>query len=336
MARIDNGIDVSPTQKEQVLKINEFNETEASILTKSLAPAKTFLIVFGLVLVGFFVGQFVASIFIFIFLLLNGSGLEVMNDPNLLYGSLSQSQLLISQSFYTLVFTFLVPWFYMKIIARKPLKSLFDEFKITPLPLLVTLLATLAFMFVNGYLVEWNANVDLPDFMSGFEKIAREFEDSLAETTKYFTTFNNFGAFILAFIVVAILPGIGEELLFRGLLQNAVHRWSKNAHVAIWASAFLFSAIHLQFYGLVPRMALGALFGYLYVWSGNLWYPILAHMLNNGLSLVLAYMYQLEATDINPDEGEVLTPTETLGAFAICLALLFLFRNYYLKRKSAL
>ena len=348
MARIDNGIDVSLRAKRirsfidkevlvedpESLGSKTIIEKEAVITEIPSSESKSFWVILGLLFAGFFVGQFVATIAMFVFLAINGAGMEVMSDPSSLYEHISLSQVFISQSLYTIFFTILVPWFYMKQLAGKSLNSLFDESEVEPMPFLFTLFATVAFILVNSYIIEWNTNIQLPEFMSGFEKWAKELEETMAETTKLFTTFNNFGAFVLAFIVVAIIPGIGEELLFRGLLQNGLHRWTKNTHVAIWVSAFLFSAIHLQFYGLFPRMALGALFGYLYVWSGNLWYPIIAHITNNGLSLIVAYLYQLKIIEVDPDDPEAFPVPYSIGALIVCSVLLFLFRNYYLKPKS--
>ena len=61
-------------------------------------------------------------------------------------------------------------------------------------------------------------------------------------------------------------------------------------HIAIWITAFIFSAVHMQFYGFVPRMLLGALFGYMFVWTGSLWVPVLMHFVNNGIAVVVNYL----------------------------------------------
>ncbi|MGW8122720.1 CPBP family intramembrane glutamic endopeptidase [Roseivirga echinicomitans] len=335
MARIDNGINISLRgERTDVLKELEDGEI-TTVTTYSENPSKTFWVVLGLMVAGFFVGQFVATMAIAVFAMTNGGGIDVLTNPSALFELVGQSRLLISQSFYTIVFTFLVPWFYMKNLARKPMNVVFGESKTESLPLTLAVLVTIAFVFVNGFIIEWNENIQLPEFMAGFERLARQMEESMAETTEMFTTFDSFGTFLLAFVVVAILPGIGEELLFRGLLQNSLHRWSKNAHIAIWVSAFIFSAIHMQFYGLVPRMVLGALFGYLYVWSGSLWYPIIAHITNNGFALLIAYMYQTEVTDINPDETDSIPGYAGIIALIVVSFLLFVFRNYYLKPKSS-
>ena len=91
-------------------------------------------------------------------------------------------------------------------------------------------------------------------------------------------------------LVLVILPAVGEELVFRGSLQPLLGRILGRPHAAVWVSALIFSAIHGQWLGFVPRFLLGALFGYLALWSGSLWPSVLAHMSNNLLSL-LAYRW---------------------------------------------
>ena len=170
--------------------------------------------------------------------------------------------------------------------------------------------------------------------MSGFEKWAREIEDQLAEATERFTHFNNVGEFIFGLIAISILPGIGEEVMFRGVLQNGLHRLSKNKHLAIWISAFIFGAIHMQFFGLVPRMMLGAVFGYLYVWSGNIWYPIIAHAINNGIGVTMAYATQFSESDINLDDTEAIPVYGQIIAAVFFVVFMVVFRNQYLRSKS--
>ena len=154
----------------------------------------------------------------------------------------------------------------------------------------LTVVIIFSFMIVNTVFIEWNASISLPESWSGFEKWATNLEETMADVTKYLTRFESTQYFVLAIIVVAILPGIGEEVLFRGFLQNIFRRLFVNDHVAIWMAAFLFGAIHFQFYGILPRMLLGALFGYLYLWTGNLLIPILAHFLNNAISLFALFI----------------------------------------------
>jgi membrane protease YdiL (CAAX protease family) len=94
------------------------------------------------------------------------------------------------------------------------------------------------------------------------------------------------GDLLVNFMMIAILPAIGEEFLFRGVLQRLFINWTRNAHVGILVSAFLFSFIHFQFYGFVPRFLLGLYFGYLMFWSASIWVPVAAHLINNGMAVL--------------------------------------------------
>lgn len=195
--------------------------------------------------------------------------------------------------------------------------------------LFLTVVIVISFMVVNSLVAEWNADVQFPDFMSGLESWAREMEDRLQALTTYLTTFESSGYFVLAIIIIAILPAIGEELLFRGLLQNNFVRITGNVHAAVWIAALLFGLLHFQFYGLVPRVLLGALFGYLYAWSGNLLVPITGHFINNGLSLLLLYLYKTGVTDLDVESTEAFPVP-----YVIIFAILTLFLLYYFKRES--
>lgn len=100
----------------------------------------------------------------------------------------------------------------------------------------------------------------------------------------------NFSEFLMALTVAAIAPAVGEELLFRGVLQPRIQESTRDLHIGVWVTAALFSAIHLQFVGFLPRMFLGALLGYSLVWSGSLWLPIILHFVFNAIQIVGAYL----------------------------------------------
>jgi len=310
--RLDNGIELSGGRSGQ----------------------RTFFIVFGLMIAGFFIGQFVSTIFIALFVFINGGGLDAFTNPTTLLESVSQTQFMIAQVFYTIVFTLVTPWFYLKMFTKRTFIDLFPNRETDFTPVVWTVLGTIAFMFFNTLLIEWNAGLSLPEFMSGVEEWMKNTEEQLAETTKMMTTFNSLGSFLLAFVVMAILPGIGEEIMFRGVLQNSLHKWTKNAHIAIWVSGFIFAAIHLQFYGLVPRMMLGVVFGYLYVWSGNLWFPIIAHIANNGIALTISYMYQLNATELDIDDTDTVPKVYSMAGLVIFVAVFYLFKKHFQKPKQ--
>lgn len=216
----------------------------------------------------------------------------------------------------------IAPLFYIWRHEQKQFGRYFGLKNFQQVPAVITVFLVIAFMIVNSVFIEWNLNFQFPDFMSGFGAWAREKEDTLEQLTQYIITFDSVFYFAFVFLVVAILAGIGEELLFRGLIQRQIHRISGNVHVAIWVSAILFSAFHMQFFGFVPRLLLGAFFGYLYVFSGNLWYAILAHAVNNGLTLIMVYLYQSNVTDYDIESTESI-PLISVGIFFIIGSILF-------------
>lgn len=200
--------------------------------------------------------------------------------------------------------------------------------------LLIVVILIFSFMVVNTVFIDWNANIKLPESLAGVEKWANDLEESMKVLTEYLTEFDSVGYFLLAVFVIAVIPGVGEELLFRGFLQNLLKRIFKNDHAAIWVAAFLFSAIHFQFYGFIPRMLLGALFGYLYVWSGNLLVPIVAHFLNNFISLAALYVYQKGLTDIDVESTEALPTVYIIIFSALFVVTLIFFKNYLVKNNT--
>lgn len=164
-------------------------------------------------------------------------------------------------------------------------------------------------------LIEWNAGAHLPDFLKRFdflqrlEALAREKEEAAQLTIKSLTQFTSVTRLLVALLVIAIVPAISEELVFRGVVQRQLVQWTGNHHAGIWLAAAIFSAIHFQFFGFIPRLALGVIFGYLYAWSGNILVPMAAHFTQNAFQLLLLYLVQqraLTTTAFNPDSTESL------------------------------
>jgi uncharacterized protein len=287
-----------------------------------------------LLLLGFMLlGYFVASIlFIAVSPLL---GIEVLDITNLLANPAENPKgadaLLVFQGFVqfmSFVVAPLVMLRFMKVNIEHYL-----NWKKLPIPalLLLTGFLIIFIMPANSLIISWNADLSLPDFMRGFEEWARAKEDELAELTKLIANFATVPRLLAGLLVIAVIPAIGEELVFRGVLQRQVHRWSGNAHVAVWVAAIIFSAIHVQFFGFVPRVLLGALFGYLYLWSGNIWVPIVAHFFNNGFTVFLLYLQQTGAIDYNIESTEPM-PIMTILISAVLSAAVI----YYLYRQFRL
>ncbi len=188
--------------------------------------------------------------------------------------------------------------------------------------LLVLVMSFAASPFIN-FIGEMNANMQLPEWLSGVENWMKNAEESAAELTEAFLKVDTLGGLLFNIFMVAFLPAIGEELLFRGVIQRIFTNWTKNIHWGIWITAILFSAMHMQFYGFVPRMFLGVLFGYLLVWSGSMWLPIIAHFINNGVAVVA--MYMIDKKLLTPDIEEIGSTSDSYYMAVVSIVLITVF-----------
>ncbi|MDR1610124.1 MAG: CPBP family intramembrane metalloprotease, partial [Candidatus Symbiothrix sp.] len=142
----------------------------------------------------------------------------------------------------------------------------------------------LSMIFVLPFLnliTQLNQQMVFPDFLKGVEEYMKTMEENQAKLIESMLHAENIQAFIFNVLVVAVFAAIGEEFLFRGALQRIFANMIRNKHIIIWSVAFIFSFIHFQFYGFVPRLLLGAYFGYLLDYTKNLWIPVLAHFTHN-------------------------------------------------------
>ena len=178
-----------------------------------------------------------------------------------------------------------------------------------------------------------NQQLQLPSFLSGLEKSISDTEKADEQLILLFLKTPRPTDLWINLIVIAIIPALSEELLFRGCVQQLLREGTKNTHVAVWGTAFLFSFIHFQFYGFVPRLLLGGLLGYLFVWSGSLWVPIIAHAFNNGVQIVLAYMHEHGMIQLDITSDQMLPVSVTVIATVICVGLLFVYRRMTIERK---
>lgn len=241
---------------------------------------------------------------------------------------------LILQGSASLIGLIVIPSLYLKGIEQRNVFDFLSGKRMYPLIAAATTLLVISFMVTNSIFIEWNYHFTFPEFLKEFETWAREREVLAEELTKFFTTFSGPGEFLVGVFVIAVLPAIGEELVFRGMIQTELFRASNNHHVAIWTSALLFSAFHMQFFGFVPRMLLGALFGYLYLWSGNLAVAMLAHFVNNGFSLLMMYLNQTGVITMEVDTPEA-APWPALVLFtAVAGALLYYIHQFYRQKNT--
>ena len=176
-----------------------------------------------------------------------------------------------------------------------------------------------------------NQQMELPAFLAPVEEWMRAQEDLAERLTMTLLSDNHVEAIIANLIVIALAAGITEEFLFRGALQRVIGKYTTNPHTVIWIAAALFSAFHLQFYGFLPRMLLGAYFGYLLYWGKSIWLPVFAHFTNNAVAVI-------GMSDSHWKDSEFITgdiPPEHLLDFTLMATaslLLFLLANRLLRR----
>lgn len=309
------------------------NNNKLASLYGGHRPWTAFLVLLLFVFIGMFVGQFIGLLAMLPFA---GVGLEALSSPNFLSDMMTnpayKRAIMIMNASVAICAFIVAPLVYLYAYAKKPLSIFFNNNNIITIPLLLTIFIVVAFMTVNSIFIEWNAKMELPEFLGGFEAWAKRLEEQAQVLTQMMTRFDNKVDFALALIVIGLVPAVGEELLFRGLIQNQLLGIAKNAHVAIWLAAIIFSAFHFQFYGFVPRVLLGALFGYLYYWSGNLLVPIVAHLINNGLTLLLLYMYQHGAIVFDIESETSVPLGNIIFSLVLGVALMVYFRRYFAVR----
>jgi hypothetical protein len=289
--------------------------------------ASSLLVIIGLFLIGFL---FLGSVIQILVMMAAGASVTDFMNSNGDFSKLPNAWLgmIFGQGLGSFMGFIGTAWFYWRIIEKKSWKDL-DFEKVPTLAVFgMVVLIEIAFMGFNGWLQELNQSVSFPESLKNVEVLLKGMEDKLAETTKFFTEFTSFWQFLLAFFVIAVIAGIGEELIFRGLIMRKILLGTGNPHVAIWVSAFIFAAIHFQFYGILPRMMLGVLFGYFYLWTGNIRVPIFAHIFNNGFAITIMYLHNIGIVKADLESMDDV-PLSIVGFSLIAtIGLMFLLKNY--------
>ena len=285
------------------------------------------LLLVAFVLLGLFVGQFIGALFVFVLFdfelskvmqVLSGATVEVPQ---------ARTALLVLQAGGALLGYVVTPLVHQQLIDRTPFTSILSTQNTTKLSLALTGLLVVACLPAIVFLAEWNRNIDFSIFSPAFHNWATAQEENLGELLTFITQFESVSGLLGGLLVIAVLPGLGEEILFRGVLQRRLQSLVGNPHAAIWIAATIFSAIHIQFFGFFPRMLLGALFGYVYYWSGSLWYAIIAHFMYNGTTIVLLYLHQHGVIDTDIDATQSVPWSTAALSVAIGAVLLFIFKR---------
>lgn len=252
------------------------------ILKKTTLAEKIFIIA-ALLVVGLILTAVLSVGIVFI------SKTQDISELNMLRISQITSQLLL--------FVF-PPLIYACLVNEKPIASL--EFNKTKAYWFLLGLAMMyAIMPLNTVFSEWNADLKLPESMKALEEMMKSLQEAAQETTEKMVNVNNIGGLIINLIMIAGLAALGEELLFRSLLQTSLIKICKNAHIGIFIASAVFSFIHFEFYGFLPRLVLGLLLGYMFYFSKSIWVPMLMHFANNGTIVVLYFLNNKGITNID-------------------------------------
>jgi uncharacterized protein len=256
------------------------------------------------------------------------STMDIVNDPSTI--AITKYFQIVSQLgifiFPVLIFAFLDG------------RNIFSYLKMNITPrFIMVIIAALGIIFAMpliNFLAEMNMQMKLPSYLAGVEDWMRSSEDNAGKLTEVFLNVSTVTGFLVNLLMIAIIPAFGEEFLFRGVVQPLFHKWTKNIHVAVIISAFLFSAIHMQFYGFIPRFLMGVFLGYAFAWTGSLWVPVAIHFVNNGAAVILSFLFmngqagnQYETIGTGTAAGGTVVVSTVITAIAVYLM-------YFLSRKK--
>jgi hypothetical protein len=290
---------------------------------RPIHPAYQFLILIGLLLLSLIVGSFIGM-----GIIIARYGMETFT--NIIQSNLSapnvQTALWILQFFGTTTPILATPIIFSYFVVHEPDDYLKTNFHF---PWMLIVLVFVIMMFSNP-LIELLGNINqkmvLPKFLKGIQEWMRKSEDDTRKISDVMMQMSTFWNMIFNLLFIGLLTAIVEEVLFRGCMQTIFVRWMKNKHVAIWITAILFSAFHMEFFGFLPRVLLGLLFGYFTAWSGSIWPAIWGHFVNNGTIVVVTYLFQHKLINVDPDDQQVFSYAGYVISLIITLFLLFIYR----------
>ncbi len=263
-------------------------------------PAAKLILLIILALVGLFIVMIIGLLIAIPFfgqditeIILQGEGLDLSENLNFsrYFQTLSHLGLFVVPS---VVFAILV--------GRRPLLYLKAANKPFWISLVVSVLIMIAALPLVNFLMEINLKLSLPAWMSGLEEWMRSAEENAEVVTRMFLEVSSYEALLFNIFMIAVIPAIGEEFIFRGIVLRLFRQWTGNAHAAVWISALLFSAMHMQFFGFLPRLFLGLVLGYMFVWSRNIWVPVVAHFFNNAAAVIFYFMHHNGYVNIDIEE----------------------------------
>ena len=265
-------------------------------------PSAKFFLLLALFVIFLFVGEII-QLLIFI----STSDIKSINElANLSFLSKINPNILKLSQALSVIVSFIIPAFLFSYFSSAEKSSYLKLNKGFSLALGISVvILVFSVMPIINWAGEINSHMKFPEFIQGIETWMKDKEDEAKKLTESFLQMDGIVDLLGNLIVIALLAAVGEELFFRGCMQNIFVEWFKNKHAAVWITAILFSALHVQFYGFLPRMLLGVVLGYIYIWSGSLWLSILFHFLNNGMAVIFSFLIS---------KGSISEQAETVGS----------------------
>lgn len=253
--------------------------------------------------------------------------IEIMALPQ------NTNKVMLMQVLGTLVMMAVPAFVFAKIVNKHPIQYLGFSNKINALQILLVVAIAFVALFLSGGLGELNKLIPLSNSLKiKFEKLEQDYEKQVM----IFANMKTFGDYFLSMIMIAILPAIFEELLFRGALQKLLIDWFKTPHIAILVTSILFSAIHFSFYGFLPRMILGMVLGYLYFFGKSIWLNILMHFINNGVAITAMYFAIKNGKSATETMKESFPIWVLIIVIPAMIGLLFIYKRVSEKNNSAI
>ena len=275
-------------------------------IIKKTNKLERIFILAALLILGLIIGSVIGVIYPLV------SGQDVMSLNSLRFMQISSQ-----------IFTFVLPpILYAMLINENPKESLGIK-NVSYHWFIIGFVMMYAILPLNNVFAEWNAGLKLPESMSRIEELIKEMYESSAVVLEKLVNVNTFGGFVINLIMIAGLAALGEELLFRSIIQTSLIKTCKNAHVGIIIASAIFSFIHFDFYAFIPRLVLGMLLGYMFYYSRSIWVSMFMHFVNNATAVVIYYLNNIGVTNV---DVETFGQTQLLPLLISIALMIILFR----------
>ncbi len=264
--------------------------------------------------------------------LFNVDAMEVISLLNSENPDSSAVNALKFMQFIQVFFSFIIPaHLFARSQSNNQVVDYFALHKTKPVNFIVGILLVFSVSPLVSYLSILNEQITFPTYLSSLESFFRTQQVEAEKYATLFLSYNTGKDLIINLFVVAVLAAISEELFFRGVLQRLLMERIKNIHIAIFICSLLFSALHQEFFALIPRTLLGMLLGYAYVYSRSLWVPITMHFVNNAASVILDSLFKQGLSSFDPSKDEYFGVLGLIFSFITTFALFWYWKKSYNK-----